>query len=184
MIFPYAIMAQSNKPLSGVLRGAFPQGFLYGLLELEYGTGLIAGTLPAIPSHRHLAQRRISNRSAGMTKPAKERRGKRRVTGIKGLAIGLDSQTSAAAIIDISLSGVRFLTQEPVEFMTKLMMTLIISGDGSAPKASGTGVKCEGAVVRCEPAGSGEDDKYEVAVFFTHLDEEAEKTIGGYVHAH
>ena len=177
-------MAQSNKPLSGVLRGAFPQGFLYGLLAFEYGTGLIADIRPAFPSHRHFARNRIATRSAGMTKPAKERRRKRRVTGVEGLAIGLDSQTSAAAIIDISLSGVRFLTQKPVEFMTKLMMTLIISGDGSAPKTSRTGVQCEGAVVRCEPIGRGEDGRYEVAAFFTHLDEEAEKTIGEYVHAH
>jgi hypothetical protein len=118
-----------------------------------------------------------------MAGPKKERRKEPRARGKVGLRVGVESMTPSADIKNISLSGICFTVGKPLEFMTKLMMTLIFPSDTSSAKASGGAIQCEGAVVRCEPVASGEDDSYEVAVFFTHLEEIAKAAIEEYVNA-
>ena len=119
-----------------------------------------------------------------MARPKEERRRQPRAKGTTGLMVGLESQTPSTDIRDISQSGVCFTVERPVEFMTRLMMTLIFPSGDASSEGSSDAVQCEGAVVRCEPVGCGEDDRYEVAVFFTHLDETARKTIEQYVRMH
>jgi hypothetical protein len=118
-----------------------------------------------------------------MAGPKEERRKHPRAQGTAGLMLGVESMTPSADIKDISLSGVRFTVGEPLEFMTKLVMTLIFPFENSPAQESGGAIECEGAVVRCEPVGSGEDDSYEVAVFFTHMEETAKTAITEYVKA-
>jgi hypothetical protein len=118
-----------------------------------------------------------------MAGPKKERRKQPRARGKAGLMVGVESMTPSADIKDISLSGVCFTVAKPLEFMTRLMMTLIFPSDTMSAKKSGGAVQCEGAVVRCEPIASGEDNSYEVAVFFTHLEETAMAAIEEYVNA-
>lgn len=102
------------------------------------------------------------------------------------MLIGVDSRLSGAPIKDISLSGVNFIADEPIEFMTRLMMTVVFPPQGASKDKSSAsvGIQCEGAVVRCEPVKESDDEKYEVAVFFTHLDETAKSAIEEYVRAH
>lgn len=119
-----------------------------------------------------------------MTKPKEERRKKPRARGAPGLTVGVKSQAPSADIRDISLSGVRFAVDEPIEFMTRLIMTLVVPGADASSDETAGGVHCEGAVVRCEPMDSGENSRYEVAVFFTQLDETAKKAIEEYVQTH
>jgi hypothetical protein len=70
--------------------------------------------------------------------------------------------------------------------MTKLSMTLVFPAeyDPKTKETSHTGIECEGAVVRCEPAEENTETLYDIAVFFTHLDEDAERMIAEYVDAH
>ena len=116
-----------------------------------------------------------------MAKPKEERRKQPRVKGAAGLMVGVESQSCTIDIRDISLSGVSFVTDTPIEFMTQLMMTLILPVAGASDSPDGR-VQCEGAVVRCEPT-SEDGDRYEVAVFFVHLDETTRATIEEYVKA-
>lgn len=118
-----------------------------------------------------------------MAGPKKERREQPRARGTAGLMIGVESMTPSADIKNISLSGVCFTVGRPLEFMTRLMMTLIFPSDISSAEELGGAVQCEGAVVRCEPAGAGNDGRYEVAVFFTHLGGTAKAAIEEYVKA-
>ena len=116
-----------------------------------------------------------------MTKSRGERRKKPRAKGIAGLAVGLASQGRSADIIDISLSGLRFTTDEPIECMTQLVMTLVVPATNPSSGEKSTDVQCKGAVVRCEPSGPDEDCSFDVAVFFTSLDDAARETIEEYV---
>ena len=116
-----------------------------------------------------------------MAKPKEERRKQPRVKGAAGLVVGVEPQSSTIDIRDISISGVSFFVDTPIEFMTQLMMTLILPIAGASDNPDGR-VQCEGAVVRCEPT-SEDGDRYEVAVFFMHLDETIKATIEKYVQA-
>ena len=116
-----------------------------------------------------------------MAMPKKERRKQPRAKGTTGLLVGLESQTPGDDIRDISLSGVCFTVEEPLEFMTQLMMTLIFPTENAPAQESGGAIQCEGAVVRCEPIDSDAGNNYEVAVFFTRLEEAAKAAIEEYV---
>ncbi len=121
-----------------------------------------------------------------MTKQTEERRRQPRAKGTAGLTVGLEPESAAIQVKDVSLSGISFRTREPIEFMTQLMMTLVFPTTGGA-KSRATdpyAVRCEGAVVRCDRRGSKEENQYEIAVFFTHLDENARKAIEEYVQTH
>jgi hypothetical protein len=116
-----------------------------------------------------------------MAKPEKERRNQPRAKATAGLLVGLESQTPGSDIRDISLSGICFTVEEPLEFMTQLMMTLIFPTENASAQESGGAVQCEGAVVRCEPIDPDASKSYEVAVFFTHLEGTAKAAIEEYV---
>ena len=121
-----------------------------------------------------------------MAKSRRERRRHPRAKGSVDLLLGVDSRAPGAPVKDLSLSGVNFIVDEPIEFMTRLMMTLVFpSRDALKKKSSASAnIQFEGAVVRCDPVKSGDDEKHEVAVFFTHLDEAARSAIEEYVQTH
>ncbi len=121
-----------------------------------------------------------------MTKPRRERRKKPRAKGTGKLLLALESQPPGAQIKDISVSGINFTADAPLEFMTRLVMTIVFPGEknpGGEPASSG-GIQCEGAVVRCEPVKGGDEGKYEIAVFFTSLEQSASGAIEEYVRTH
>lgn len=74
--------------------------------------------------------------------------------------------------LNVSTSGIYFKSDHFIEPMTKLAMSLelpLVGTDSTEiPEAN-----CEGIVVRVLPEFEAEGvDDYEVAVFFTHIDEE------------
>jgi hypothetical protein len=121
-----------------------------------------------------------------MARPKEERRKQIRVKGAAGLMIGVKPQSPSADIRDISLSGISFIADSPIEFMTQLVMTLLLpvvdASSESSDSPDDSRIQCEGAVVRCDPTGA-DGDRYEVAVFFMHLDETAKAAIERYVRA-
>ena len=120
-----------------------------------------------------------------MKKPAKERRKQPRVTGTHGFTVDLRSGAPAIQVKDISLSGISFRTNSPLEFMTRLMMTLVFPAkELLTAQSNSVRIQCQGAVVRCDPMGKDEENSYEAAVFFTQLDEKARETIDEYVQKH
>lgn len=73
--------------------------------------------------------------------------------------------------LNISSSGVYFRSDHYIEPMTKLNMVLDLPVDPQRPEATGI-AHCEGIVVRVLPESVGSDAApYEVAVFFTQIDE-------------
>ena len=121
-----------------------------------------------------------------MTRPAKERRKHLRAKGAEGLTVGVEPQAPGVPVRDISLSGVSFTLDAPVEFMTRLMMTLVFPSGRSPERqpSAPAAVQCEGAVVRCDPVRDGREGCYDVAVFFTHLEDSAKEAIEEYVQTH
>jgi len=118
-------------------------------------------------------------------KPTKERRAQPRAKGTPRFMVGLKPKGSAVQVRDISVSGISFRVSNPIEFMTRLVMTLDFpSGHASKDPTAHGSILCEGAVVRCEPVTGGNKGEYEVAVFFTELSEHARKAIEKYVHTH
>jgi hypothetical protein len=118
-------------------------------------------------------------------KPTKERRAQPRAKGTPRFTVDLKPHGPAVQVRDISLSGISFRLSDPIEFMTRLIMTLefpveTASKESTAPDS----IQCEGAVVRCDPVDDGKKDAFEVAVFFTQLGEQAKKVIREYVHTH
>ena len=121
-----------------------------------------------------------------MAKTTKERRKQPRAKGTAGMKVGVEPQIPAVQVRDISLSGISFRVDDPIEFMTRLMMTLIFPTEPASPagRATPLSVQCEGAVVRCDPVTKGGKKQYEVAVFFTQLDNPTKEAIEEYVQTH
>ncbi len=72
--------------------------------------------------------------------------------------------------LNISSSGIYFKSDHFIEPMTKLSMELVLPVSDEDKIASAT---CEGIVVRVLPELEAEETShYEVAVFFTQIDEE------------
>jgi hypothetical protein len=87
------------------------------------------------------------------------------------------------SVIDISCSGIRFLTPEPPPLMSMVDIRLEIP-DADDSETSGPGsVHCQGAVVRTEAFGDVSGDQ-EVAIFFTWIDDESRLLINEYVRRH
>ena len=116
----------------------------------------------------------------------RERRGQPRVKGTTGFTVEFEPKTPAVEVKDISLSGIRFRTNRPIEDMTRLMMTLVFPDEPTSKgkEMAPDGVQCEGAVVRCDAIGKGSKTLYEIAVFFTQLSDDAKRAIEDYVYTH
>lgn len=121
-----------------------------------------------------------------MTKLTEERRRQPRAKGTSGLTVGLGPESATIQVKDLSLSGICFRTKKPIEFMTQLMMTLVFPAASASQSqaANPDTVRCEGAVVRCDHTSAKRENQYEIAVFFTHLDENAKRAIEEYVQTH
>ncbi|GAB4342078.1 MAG: hypothetical protein Kow0099_19300 [Candidatus Abyssubacteria bacterium] len=121
-----------------------------------------------------------------MAEPEIERRKQPRVRADDGVSIGIDAQVTGVQVRDISLSGLCFRLGHPLDFMTRLMITLVFPHDRPQNRGSALddAIQCEGAVVRCEQVNDDYGTRYEVAVFFTKLDETARRAIDRYVKTH
>ena len=106
-----------------------------------------------------------------------ERRDQPRVQGRAG--IRLTAGATDCSVIDISSSGIRFLTDEPPPLMSQVDIHLEIP-DMTPGRDEMVSVRCLGAVVRTTEV----DDRYEVAVFITQIDDDDRYRIGEYVRRH
>lgn len=105
-----------------------------------------------------------------------EKRKKQRIDANLKVAVTFPQEDGSNRVanlesLNISTSGIYFKSDHFIEPMTKLGMSLELPvvGDGSteSPEA-----KCEGIVVRILPEFEAEGvSDYEVAVFFTHIDD-------------
>ena len=77
---------------------------------------------------------------------------------------------------NISAAGVLCHTVKPVPLMTKIAMIFEL------PKPAPMRVAAEGVVVRCDPDELG-DDKFRVAILFTHVSPDDEEAIHQFVKA-
>lgn len=111
-----------------------------------------------------------------MSENQTERRKARRVDANLNLEVKIprsDGSLEVASLetINISSSGVYFKSDHFIEPMTKLGMELEVmvpAGEGGKEVAL---VPCEGLVVRTNPeAETPGCDRYEIAVFFTHIE--------------
>jgi len=118
--------------------------------------------------------------------PKADRRGQPRAEADTGLTVGAGPDVVGVQVKDISLSGLSFRLNRPVECMTRLAMTLVFppmcDRDGGTC-SHGRKIQGEGAVVRCEPVAD-RAGQHEVAIFFTSLDDKARKVIEEYVKTH
>ena len=122
-----------------------------------------------------------------MRKPRTERRQQPRVRGVAGLTVGAEPHVKGVSVRDISLAGLSFRANQPISYMTRLMMTLIFPADADSAghsKKDATRIRCEGAVVRCDPVSGSEGREHEIAVFFTHMDDASREAVEEYIKAH
>ncbi|MCP4572053.1 MAG: PilZ domain-containing protein [bacterium] len=114
-----------------------------------------------------------------MTTTGSERRGARRVDAKLSVQVSLPgvdgASTATLETINISSSGVYFRSDRFLEPLTKLALELELEVPalGDAP-AEPRLFPCEGMVVRSIPEVEAPDCKdYEIAVFFTHLEDDS-----------
>lgn len=92
-----------------------------------------------------------------------------------------DIDTARVESINVSANGVYFLSDKYIPELTKLDITLDLP-TVKDDKARGKSVVCSGVVVRTEPpeesAGVGE---YEIACYFTSIDNSDKETLESYI---
>ncbi len=101
-----------------------------------------------------------------------ERRRHPRVRGDFGLAIHGPDSSAKFEIKDISASGICCIADSELDEMALVQLELLLDDDP---------VRCRGAVVRCEPLPDSKHPRYEVAVFFTEIDDDDRDRIVDYV---
>lgn len=113
-----------------------------------------------------------------MTQQGVERRKSQRVDATLKLEVQVPvdggSQSASLETVNISSSGIYFKSDHFIEPMTKLemMLELPIRLDEATDSVEVASVPCEGIVVRVTPEDvTAGCDSYEVAVFFTGIDE-------------
>jgi hypothetical protein len=107
-----------------------------------------------------------------------ERRAHPRAAAEMPVTIGHEDRRIAARVRDLSASGVRFLSPQPLAEMTAVRLDLELPGQPSGAAAPER-IAAEGAIVRCVPAGK----EHEVAVYFTSIPEDARAAIRRFVEA-
>jgi hypothetical protein len=89
-----------------------------------------------------------------------ERRKEPRVAAQLPLRFTFAGQTIDTHIADLSNSGIRFHTPQPLPVMTRMQMTLEL------PEPTGTPITITGVVVRCAEIRGRKDFPFDAAIFF------------------
>lgn len=113
-------------------------------------------------------------------KPSHERRQAPRAGAPRDLAMRLVGRPDVLEIRDLSASGVCCTIAQPLAVMTQVHLVLLVPRSGAAPRE----VPTDGVVVRCVKNSRGASPTgYEIAVFFTGLDDADRNTLASYVTA-
>ena len=117
-----------------------------------------------------------------------ERRRSQRVDARLKMQLYLDGksgpgETAELESLNISTSGVYFLSDHYLAPMTKLALGLEVAVPGTGPeRADYALVQCQGLVVRVQPEEPQPDDTtYEVAVFFTWVEPEGKAILAEHI---
>jgi len=117
-----------------------------------------------------------------------ERRRSQRVDAQLRLQLYLEGEGGDAGqpaelrTINISTTGVYFLSDRHIAPMTKLAMGLELAVPGADPGSQDLAlVQCEGIVVRTEPEAETPAATYEVAVFFTWFEAEGQAILAEHI---
>lgn len=108
-----------------------------------------------------------------MTSPARERRRAPRAVADFSIQLNPAQGATPARLKDLSTIGLCCTTTTRMTEMTLLGIDLQLPGEGKRHSL-------QGAVVRCAPEANTKG-QYELAVFFTMIDEAARKALGAYV---
>jgi hypothetical protein len=87
---------------------------------------------------------------------------------------------ASASVRDISLTGVRCVTPDPLTPMTVVALRLELP-TGRESGDDWVELPCEGVVVRCRVLEENGDSKYESAILFQDMDESDQKILSSFV---
>lgn len=113
-----------------------------------------------------------------------ERRQHPRAGGGFWLELRGPETSNRVEVKDISESGVCCLADRPLPEMSRVILEILLPAHRSTARGTdGTTpvVRCQGAVVRCEPTVASERAGYEIAIYFTRLPERDRGEIRHYV---
>ena len=112
-----------------------------------------------------------------------ERRGAVRVPARLAMEIAVAGDTSQVESLNVSANGVYFISSLHIPVLTKLRITLDLpEGDEDSRTRS---VACDGVVVRAEPEEPDPSvDEYNIACYFTSIDERDRETLERYILKH
>jgi hypothetical protein len=118
-----------------------------------------------------------------MTKPIRERRKAPRIPA--KLAMQVAGQDDASVLttesINLSASGIQFGCRVFLSPLTKVALTLLLPPFGRKLRRERM-LRCEGVIVRCEETPSArQKPRYELACYFTGLEESDRELIEQYV---
>ena len=109
----------------------------------------------------------------------KDRRTHPRVNAELSAKVTADGEGFEAVVKNVSVSGLLLVTDRRIPEMTMLRLRL------SLPPEANRGVtftfEISGAVVRCESIGTGEDERFELAVFLTNMPREAKVALSEFI---
>ncbi len=96
------------------------------------------------------------------------------------MEIVVGGDTAQVESLDVSANGVYFQTPIYISVLTKLRITLDLSGDDESSRSRS--VACDGVVVRTQPEFEDKDvDEYNVACFFTSISDADQETLEQYI---
>ncbi|HEU4335200.1 MAG TPA: PilZ domain-containing protein [Candidatus Eisenbacteria bacterium] len=118
-----------------------------------------------------------------MTQRTRERRGSPRIVAKLAMQVagGEDGSVLTTESVNLSSSGIQFLSRAFLSPLTKVMLTLLLPPFGRTLRRERM-VRCEGIVVRCdELEGSRARPRYELACYFIESPDEDRRLIEQYV---
>lgn len=112
-----------------------------------------------------------------------ERRGAVRVPARLAMEIAVAGDTAQVESLNVSANGVYFVSQLHIPVLTRLSITLELPQGGRSGRTRN--VACDGVVVRTEPEEASKDvDAYNIACYFTSIDENDRETLERYILDH
>lgn len=118
-----------------------------------------------------------------MTQRTRERRSAPRIVAKLAMQVagGEDGSVLTTESVNLSTSGIQFLSRAFLSPLTKVMLTLLLPPFGRTLRRERM-VRCEGIVVRCEEVeGVRNSPRYELACYFSHAADEDRLLIEQYV---
>lgn len=118
-----------------------------------------------------------------MTKPTRERRQAPRISAKLAMQVsgGDDSSVLTTESINLSASGIQFLSRAFLSPLTKVSLTILLPPFGKRLRRERI-VKCDGVIVRCEEAERARQrPRFEMACYFTEVADDERELLEQYI---